>query len=96
MTLGERATGARLAELIGGLCETLSGDRIRSADPQVAGGRLGELLSEREPVLLVIDDVWRPEQLAPFLIGGWSCRRLITTRNAGLTPLGGYRWSWTR
>jgi WD40 repeat protein len=88
VTLGERASGARLAELIGGLCEALSGDRVRSADPQVAGGRLGELLSEREPALLVIDDVWRPEQLAPFLIGGWSGQRLITTRNAGVAPRG--------
>lgn len=86
--VGERSTGARLAELIGGLCETVSGERPRTADPQVAGGRLGELLSEREPVLLVIDDVWRPEQLAPFLIGGWSCRRLVTTRNAGVAPHG--------
>lgn len=87
-TLGERSTGARLAELIGGLCEMLSGESPRTADPQVAGGRLGELLSAREPVLLVIDDVWRPEQLSPFLIGGWSCRRVVTTRNAGVAPRG--------
>ncbi|MGF7238108.1 MAG: NB-ARC domain-containing protein [Frankia sp.] len=85
-TIGERSHGARLAELVGGLCEVLSGEGVKTADPQAAGGRLGELLDGREPILLVVDDVWRPEQLAPFMIGGDSCRRLVTTRNAGVAP----------
>jgi WD40 repeat protein len=86
VTVGERSHGARLAELAGGLCEVLSGNGVKTADPQAAGGRLGEILDARDPILLVIDDVWRPEQLAPFMIGGHSCRRLITTRNAGVAP----------
>jgi WD40 repeat protein len=86
VTVGERSQGARLAEQIGGLCEILSGESVKTADPQAAGGRLGELLDARDPILLMVDDVWRPEQLAPFLIGGRSCRRLITTRNAGVAP----------
>lgn len=86
VTVGERRHGARLAELIGGLCEMLSGDGVKTADPQVAGGRLGELLDARDATLMVVDDVWRPEQLAPFMIGGRACRRLVTTRNSGVAP----------
>jgi WD40 repeat protein len=86
VTVGERSQGPRLAEKVGGLCEVLSGEGIKTADPQAAGGRLGELLDARDPILLVIDDVWRPEQLAPFMIGGSSCRRLVTTRNTGVAP----------
>ncbi|MEU0477824.1 NB-ARC domain-containing protein [Streptosporangium sp. NPDC006013] len=86
VTVGERSHGARLAELISGLCEVLSGDVVKTTDPQAAGGRLGELLDARGPILLVVDDVWRPEQLAPLMIGGRSCRRLITTRNARVAP----------
>lgn len=96
VTVGEHSHGARLAGLISGLCEILSGDVVKTADPQAAGGRLGELLDARGPILLVVDDVWRPEQLAPFMIGGRSCRRLITTRNAGVAPRRGFRSSWTR
>jgi WD40 repeat protein len=31
--------------------------------------------------LIVIDDVWRPEHLKPFLRGGPRCARLLTTRH---------------
>ena len=85
-TVGERSRGGRLAELVGGLCEVISGDGVKTVDPQVAGGRLGDLLDARDPILLVIDDVWRPEQLSPFMIGGRPCHRLITTRNVGVAP----------
>ncbi|MER7846873.1 NB-ARC domain-containing protein, partial [Kitasatospora sp. NPDC096077] len=86
VTVGEHSRGARLAELVGGLCEVLSGEGVTTTDPQAAGGRLGELVDARGPVLLVVDDVWRSEQLAPFLVGGRTCRRLITTRNTGVAP----------
>jgi WD40 repeat protein len=36
--------------------------------------------------LLVIDDVWQAEALAPLLEGGAQCTRLITTRNDQLLP----------
>jgi WD40 repeat protein len=88
VTVGERSEGALLAELLGGLCEVLTGDSVNTANPQAAGGRLGELLDARDPILLVVDDVWRREQLAPFLIGGGPCRRLVTTRNVGVAPRG--------
>jgi hypothetical protein len=37
-------------------------------------------------MLLVIDDVWSADQLAPFLLGGWSCARLVTTRIPSALP----------
>lgn len=37
-------------------------------------------------MLLVIDNVWSAEDLAPFLMGGPSCVRLVTTRNARTCP----------
>ena len=89
VTVGEQREGAELAATIGELCAALSGASPATADPMLAGARLGELLDEREPALLVLDDVWRAEQLAPFLIGGTACRRLVTTRNAGVAPRGG-------
>jgi WD40 repeat protein len=88
-TVGEQRAGADLAGVLGRLCEVLSGDRPGTADPLVAGTRLGELLDRREPILLVVDDVWTRDQLEPFLIGGSGCRRLVTTRNAGVVPRGG-------
>ncbi len=89
VTVGENSTGADLAGLVGGLCEVLSGEQARSSDPMVAGARLGELLDARQPTLLVVDDVWTSAQLAPFLVGGATCRRLVTTRNRGVVPPGG-------
>jgi hypothetical protein len=88
-TVGEHRRGADLAAEIGGLCEVLSGGRPGTADPHVAGARLGELLDRREATLLVVDDVWSRAQLEPFLIGGSACRRLVTTRNRGVLPGGG-------
>ena len=86
VTVGEGLAGAGLAGLVGGLCRVLSGGAVTDSDPMMAGALLGGLLDEREPVLLVVDDVWRAEQLAPFLVGGRTCRRLVTTRNAGVVP----------
>jgi WD40 repeat protein len=49
-------------------------------DPELAGRRLGALLESGPRRLLVLDDVWEPEQLAPFVDGGQRCARLVTTR----------------
>jgi WD40 repeat protein len=40
----------------------------------------------RDDRVLVIDDVWQAEALAPLLEGGVQCTRLITTRNDQLLP----------
>jgi WD40 repeat protein len=50
------------------------------ADPQLAGARLGSLLDAGPRRLLVLDDVWEAGQLAPFIMGGKKCARLVTTR----------------
>jgi WD40 repeat protein len=86
VTVGKQAEGADLATRIGSLCKRLGGEEALAADPLDAGDQLGRLLDEREPMLLVVDDVWRWEQLEPFLRGGKRCRRLVTTRNAGVLP----------
>jgi hypothetical protein len=40
----------------------------------------------RGRMLLVIDDVWDPDQVAPFLVGGRRCARLVTTRMPSVLP----------
>ena len=80
-TIGERVTGAALAEKVNGVYQLLTGDRPTFTDPDEAGQHLGALLEQRVNVLLVVDDVWDAEALAPFLQGGVdTCTRLITTR----------------
>ena len=41
--------------------------------------RLAGLLRDRR-MLLIIDDVWQAADAQPFLVGGQSCRTLLTTR----------------
>lgn len=87
ITIGETATGAELARRVNDLVERLTGARPSLSDPEQAGFQLGEALdAHEEGLLLVLDDVWTEEQLRPFLLGGHSCRRLITTRNHALLP----------
>ncbi|RMF53527.1 MAG: toll/interleukin-1 receptor domain-containing protein, partial [Chloroflexota bacterium] len=46
---------------------------------------VAELLKDRY-VLIVIDDVWNADHLAPFLVGGPHCAHLITTRYPETLP----------
>ena len=46
---------------------------------QAASLHLRTLLADKK-ALLVIDDVWHPEHVEPFRIGGAGCRVLVTTR----------------
>ncbi|GAB3285025.1 hypothetical protein GCM10027563_17420 [Parasphingorhabdus pacifica] len=85
VTLGEEVRGADLARRINDLSELVSGARPHYTEPEQAGQHLGAVL-EGKRCLLVIDDVWRSAQLEPFLIGGLSCRRLVTTRVQGVLP----------
>jgi hypothetical protein len=48
-----------------------------------ARNQLAALLRNRR-MLLIIDDVWKPEDAAPFNIGGRNCATLITTRLDGV------------
>ena len=81
VTLGENPgdlTG-RVADLI----ETLTGDRPGFTDVNVAAVRLRQILSGRD-VLMVVDDLWNPAHLSPFLLGTGAC--LITTRVVDTLP----------
>jgi NB-ARC domain len=89
VTVGQEVRGADLAERINDLVFVLSGQRPAISDPDVAGAELGRLLDEREPVLLVVDDVWEQPQLRPFRVGGRCCTRLVTTRIPDLLPVDG-------
>jgi len=53
---------------------------VAFTDPQQAGEHLAALLAMGPPRLLVLDDVWYPEQLSAFPVGGRRCARLVTTR----------------
>lgn len=91
VTVGQEIHGADLAQKINDLAFALCGQRPPISDPDVAGAELGRLLEEREPVLLVVDDVWDERQLRPFRFGGRVCTRLVTTRIPALLPPGGPR-----
>jgi WD40 repeat protein len=87
-TVGQEVRGADLAERINDLAFALCGQRPAISDPDNAGAELGRLLDERDPVLLVVDDVWEDSQLRPFRFGGRCCTRLVTTRIPDLLPAG--------
>jgi hypothetical protein len=91
VTVGQEVHGADLAERVNDLAFVLCGTRPAISDPDAAGAELGRLLDEREPVLLVVDDVWESAQLRPFRFGGRSCTRLVTTRIPDLLPDDGPR-----
>ncbi|MFE2252086.1 NB-ARC domain-containing protein [Streptomyces lavendulae] len=83
---GRSAIAAKVAEVT----RYLTGDaRDIGQDPDLAGRHLAGLLEQRPRMLLVLDDVWEAEQLAPFLQGASrTCVRLVTTRNPGVLPSG--------
>jgi WD40 repeat protein len=86
VTIGESRTDTEIADVINYICELMTDEHMTTADPILAGARLGNLLDHRARTLLVIDDVWSQQQLGPFLIGGNSCQRVITTRNRRVAP----------
>jgi WD40 repeat protein len=87
VTLGRQIAGVDLVGKVNGLAQLLSGRPQTFTDLELAGQNLGTLLGTRRR-LLIVDDVWRAEQLAPFLMGGPVCTRLVTTRNSAALPPG--------
>ncbi|MEM8961085.1 MAG: NB-ARC domain-containing protein [Acidobacteriota bacterium] len=81
--LGESPQNLR--SLIVDLIESLTGERPGFETQAAASNRLAEVLGDRH-LLLVIDDVWHRRHLAPFLMGGRNCARLITTRDTRTLP----------
>jgi hypothetical protein len=68
------------------LIYTLSRERPGFSGIDAATAHLAELLAERD-ILLVVDDVWDPMHLKPFLQGGKRSARLVTTRNEEVLPV---------
>jgi WD40 repeat protein len=85
VTLGEHVHGAELLAKVNDLIVTVSGTRQPFTDLEQASQHLGRLVNSAR-TLLVIDDVWHPSQLTPFLAG--NCTRLIISRVRDLLPWG--------
>lgn len=83
ITLGEKPTN--LPGLVEDVVYALTGERPGFVDVNAAAATLAQAWGERR-CLLVVDDVWNEAHLRPFLRGGKSCTRLITTRNRETLP----------
>lgn len=70
------ALAAKITDLINTVDQARS---VTFTDPQQAGQHLASLLASGPRRLLILDDVWYPEQEVVFQAAG-RCRRLITTR----------------
>ena len=81
--LGEKPE--RLIATLSDLVTLLSGERPQLETINPAAAKLAETLSDRR-ILMVVDDVWRKQDLEPFLQGGRHCVRLVTTRIDGDLP----------
>jgi WD40 repeat protein len=81
VTVGRDVRGAAaIAAKVNGVIQLVSGENATFTDPELAGQQLGMLLNAGPRRLLVLDDVWEPEQLGPLTEGGKQCARLVTTR----------------
>ncbi len=80
VTLGEQAD---LRGALVKLYAALTGDRPDFQDEEDGAVEISKRLADKN-CLLVIDDVWKPEHLKPFLRGGPGCTRLITTRRSDI------------
>ncbi len=82
--LGQDASQQGISTMARDLVRLLTGAEPPGyATVEAAGVALGAALDGRR-VLLVVDDVWRREDLEPFLRGGSGCVRLVTTRRQGI------------
>jgi hypothetical protein len=88
VTVGPSPSPADVLASINDVYWRLSGQRLDAHSLEQASHTLGSLLDRIEqPVLLIVDDVWRHEDLQPFLGAGAGCTRLITTRRPGILPM---------
>ncbi|WP_182607750.1 NB-ARC domain-containing protein [Streptomyces alkaliphilus] len=85
VTIGRAVRGPRaIAAKVAGTARYLTDGDVEFPDPDEAGSRLGALMDSGPRRLLILDDVWEYDQLAPFMRGGSRCTRLITTRDPHL------------
>ncbi|MEJ2855066.1 MULTISPECIES: NB-ARC domain-containing protein [unclassified Saccharothrix] len=82
VTLGRDVrTPALIAERVNDLITRLEpGKPVSFTDPGQASEHLAALLADGPARLLILDDVWYPEQEAAFPVKGTKCARLVTTR----------------
>ncbi len=83
VTLGQELTEPDLLGRVEQIIAALTGRPAGVENKEQAGAKLAEVLEEKH-CLLVVDDVWKPDHLRPFLQGGPNCTRLITTRQTDL------------
>jgi len=90
VTLGQECTGPELALTVNQLAHSVSGRPATFTDPAQAGQELARAAAgaagPERPALLVVDDVWGPEQLAPFPTAAYGWTVLVTTRFPDLLP----------
>jgi NB-ARC domain/TIR domain len=86
--LGEKPTN--LLSILSDLVEILTGDRPGLENSNIAASKLAEALGDRR-ILIIVDDVWREQDLRPFLRGGPNATRLITTRIDNVLPANAFR-----
>ncbi|GIF67694.1 hypothetical protein Ais01nite_57290 [Asanoa ishikariensis] len=86
LTFGrDTVTKSAVAEKVNDLIARVDPRHARAfTDPGQAGEHLAALLNRGDRVLLVLDDVWYPQQLAPFRFRVPGCAQLVTTRNPAL------------
>jgi WD40 repeat protein len=70
--------------------ETLTGTRPGFQTIDAGAAALGDALGDRR-ILMIVDDVWREQDLRPFLRGGGNTTRLITTRLNRVLPVDAFR-----
>jgi hypothetical protein len=81
--LGEKPENLLL--IISDVITRLTGTPPGLSTINAAASALAEALGGRR-ILMVVDDVWREQDLRPFMQGGTSTTRLVTTRNDNTLP----------
>jgi hypothetical protein len=85
VTLGEQVGEQDRINKIKDLVHAITGESPNITTIEAATSELRKALGDRY-ILVVIDDVWKAEHLAPFLEGGPNCARLISTRYPHTLP----------
>ena len=86
--LGEKPPN--LLSVVNDLVTRLTGRPPQLETINAAAAALAEALGERR-ILLVVDDIWREQDLRPFLRGGPNTTRLVTTRIDSTAPANAFR-----
>ena len=84
-TLGQQPD---ILPLLSGWVQALGDYQFKPLVVETASTHLRNLLQDKA-ALIVVDDVWDPDHVPPFLVGGPRCRVLITTRRASVADVAG-------